>query len=113
MQDTKYLFRDDVRGSRGARSTANHSLEAGRAFSPRCPRLRRLVFFALVGLSTATAAMVMALILVANGFEWIELAILVLFTINFLLIALSFWSATAGFVIQALGLDPISLRRRR
>ena len=113
MQDTKYLFRDDVRGSRGARSAANHSLEAGRAFSPRCPRLRRLVFFALVGLSTATAATVMALILVANGFEWIELAILVLFTINFLLIALSFWSATAGFVIQALGLDPISLRRRR
>jgi membrane glycosyltransferase len=77
------------------------------------PRLRRLLFFSLVGSSTMVAATVMAFILAANGIAWIELAILVLFTLNFVLIALSFWSATAGLVVQALDLDPISLRRRR
>lgn len=87
--------------------------QSQRAFNPRGPRVRRFLFFTLVGLSTVTAAAFMTLILNANGFDWIELAILVLFTTNFLLIALSFWSATAGFVIKALGLDPISLRRRR
>ncbi len=86
---------------------------SGRAFNPRWPRLRRLLFFTLVGASVGIAATAMALILAANGFGWIKGAILVLFTLNFLLIALSFWSATAGFFVQALGLDPLSLRRRR
>jgi membrane glycosyltransferase len=108
MNDITHLGQESIHSGRKLKGNFSE-----RAFNPRWPRLRRLIFFSLVGLSTATAAAFMVLILIANGFAWIELAILVLFTTNFLLIALSFWSATAGFVVQALGLDPISLRRRR
>jgi len=48
----------------------------------------------------------------ANGLEPIELAILILFVFNFFWLALSFWSAFAGFVFEALGIEPITLRRR-
>ena len=111
MDDTPHLGQGAICTKPGRLGTANPLPE--RAFNPRWPRVRRFVFFSLVGLSTVTAATFMAAILIANGLAWIELAILVLFTTNFLLIALSFWSPTAGFVVQALGLDPISLRRRR
>ena len=111
MHDTIDLDHEPARMNTWDGMTADH--RAQRAFHPRGPRLRRFLFFSLVALSTVTAAAFMTLILNANGFDWIELAILALFTTNFLLIALSFWSATAGFVIKVLGLDPISLRRRR
>lgn len=84
-----------------------------RRFDPRWPNARRVLLVLLVALSTVAASGVMALILLANGLTWVELAILVLFTVNFVWIALSFWSGTAGFLILALNLDPISLRRRR
>jgi membrane glycosyltransferase len=111
MQDIHHRMPKAVRG--GQASPHASSKPSARTFKPRLPRLRRLLFFSLVGSSTATAATVMALILAANGLQWIEYAILVLFTLNFVLIALSFWSATAGLVVQALRLDPITLRRRR
>lgn len=73
---------------------------------------RRIVFFGLGLLTTGAASYSMLDILGANGLEPIELAILILFVFNFFWLALSFWSAFAGFVFEALGIEPITLRRR-
>ena len=61
---------------------------------------RRLLFFGLVGLSSAGASGLMANVLWANGITTIEAAILGLFTINFSWVALSFWTAAIGFAIH-------------
>ncbi len=50
-------------------------------------------------------------ILNANGMTPLEAAILVLFTITFAWICIAFWTALAGFFVQALRRDPLSLRR--
>jgi len=73
---------------------------------------RRILFFGLGLLTTGAASYSMLDILGANGLEPIELAILILFVFNFFWLALSFWSAFAGFVFEALGIEPITLRRR-
>lgn len=86
--------------------------DAARHLRPVASRLRRLVFFGLGVLTTGAATFAMLDILGANGLEWIELGILLLFVFNFFWLALSFWSAFMGFVFEALGVEPISLRRR-
>jgi len=48
----------------------------------------------------------------AGGLTLLEGAILVLFTGTFTWIAFSFWNAVEGFLLVALGRDPITLRRR-
>lgn len=73
---------------------------------------RRIAFFGLGLATTAYASLAMLDILGANGLEWMELAILLLFVFNFFWLALSFWSALMGFVFEALGIEPITLRRR-
>jgi membrane glycosyltransferase len=73
---------------------------------------RRILFFGLSVLTTCAASFFMFDILGANGLETIELAILLLFVFNFFWLALSFWSALAGFVFEALGIEPVTLRRR-
>ncbi|MCC6641009.1 MAG: glucans biosynthesis glucosyltransferase MdoH [Deltaproteobacteria bacterium] len=73
---------------------------------------RRILFFGLGVATTAYASLAMLDILGANGLERIELAILLLFVFNFFWLALSFWSAFMGFVFEALGIEPITLRRR-
>lgn len=75
--------------------------------------LRRALFFGAVALTMALGADMMFEILVPNGLTVIESAILILFTVTFGWIAMSFWTAVAGFVLRVAGLDPISLRRRR
>lgn len=88
--------------------------EAGdpRHLRPMAPVARRFLFFGLGLGTTAVASFTMSDILGANGLEPIELAILCLFVFNFFWLALSFWSAFMGFVCEALGLEPITLRRR-
>ena len=73
---------------------------------------RRILFFGLGLATTAYASLAMLDILGANGLEWIELAILLLFVFNFFWLSLSFWSAFMGFVFEALRIEPITLRRR-
>lgn len=88
------------------------SVNTDRQLKPKGVIVRRGVYFTLVALTICAGAVAMADILAANGLGLLEIAILVLFIINFSWLALSFWSASAGFVIEALGLDPILLRRR-
>lgn len=76
------------------------------------PRLRRLVFFSAVLATTAWGVSLMLDILSVNGMTALELGILVLFAITFAWISIAFWTAVAGFVLQLLGRDPLSLAPR-
>jgi len=58
----------------------------------------RTLLAALTATTTAIAAWCFGYVLHQGGFTWLEIALLVLFVVLFLWIALSFWMATAGFV---------------
>lgn len=75
------------------------------------PRLRRLVFFSCVLLTSAFGVMTMFHVLNANGITSLEGLILGLFAVTFGWITLAFWTALAGFAFQLLGRDPLSFRR--
>ena len=75
--------------------------------------LRRLVMFGATLLMTAAAGYVMFDVLGSDGLTGFEIAIVVLFTINFLWIALSFATAVAGLVLRVFDLDPVTLRPNR
>ncbi len=97
----------------GPRRDAAGTSAAQSVLRPRWIAGRRFVFFALVIATELLAVMAMLDILAANGLEALELAILVVFGLNFLWISLWFWTAVAGFVVEAGRLDPIGLRPRR
>ncbi|TVP77763.1 glucans biosynthesis glucosyltransferase MdoH [Thioalkalivibrio sp.] len=73
--------------------------------------MRRGLFFGLVMATVVPGAVMMALVLQAAGMGPFQWAILLLFLVTFTWIAVSFWTAVAGFVLHALRLDPLSLRR--
>ena len=75
--------------------------------------LRRSLFFGLVMGTVVPGAVMMALVLQAAGMGPFQWAILLLFLLTFTWIAVSFWTAVAGFLLHALRLDPLSLRRLR
>ncbi len=77
------------------------------AFAP----WRRLLFFVLSFASTAVAAYVMTDILGSDSLTTAETAVIALFSINFLWIALSFYAGLAGLWLQFSGRDAISLRK--
>ncbi|WP_084165049.1 glucans biosynthesis glucosyltransferase MdoH [Skermanella stibiiresistens] len=79
------------------------------AYLRRTALWRRLVYFALVIVSTLSASYLMADVLRANGFTAVEMAIFALFTISFAWISTSFWTATVGFVVRLFGRDPAGL----
>lgn len=103
------------RGEAVGRGIASSSLDGaypGRRLTAPGGALRRTVYFGLVASTVGAGALAMADILAANGLKVLEAAILVLFVVNFSWLALSFWSALAGFAVEALGLDPVTMRRR-
>ncbi len=69
-------------------------------YPARSPRLRRLFFFGLVGLTTVFAVGLLTSVYQKDGLSPLELALLALYAILSAWIALSFWSATLGFWIQ-------------
>jgi membrane glycosyltransferase len=73
--------------------------------------MRRGLFFGLVTATVIPGAVLMALVLQAAGMGPFQWAILLLFMVTFAWIAVSFWTAVAGFLLHALRLDPLSLRR--
>jgi membrane glycosyltransferase len=79
----------------------------------RFPLVRRIVLFGMALVFTNMAGGLMVDVLKGDGLTGFELTIIVLFTINFLWIALSFATAVAGLFLRALDLDPITLRRNR
>ncbi|ERL51466.1 glucans biosynthesis glucosyltransferase MdoH [Halomonas huangheensis] len=76
------------------------------------PRLRRLVVGLAIAATSILGVWTMFRILHVEGITPLELTILVLFAITFSWITMAFWSAVIGFVLNLLGLDPLSLRRR-
>jgi membrane glycosyltransferase len=76
-------------------------------------RWRRVLFFLLVGANAGAGIAMMFEILRANGTTALEWAILALFAVTYTWITIAVWTALAGFVLQLLRLDPLSLRRRR
>ncbi len=72
--------------------------------------LRRVLFFCLVLVTSAQGSSIMLDILLPNGLNLLEIALLVLFSITFLWIVFSFWSGVIGFVLQLLNRDPITLK---
>ena len=101
------ILRADSPPSRGPRAAS-----AGRRFRLGRAVIRRSGFYGLVVALALGMSFAMAEILSANGFGPLEAAILLLFAANTLWIALSACTAVAGFVIEVLDLDPLSLRRR-
>ncbi len=72
---------------------------------------RRALLFGAALYFTYAASFLMADVLKGDGLTGFEIAIIVLFTVNFLWIALSFATAVAGLVFRLFDLDPITLRR--
>ncbi|MES2907386.1 MAG: glucans biosynthesis glucosyltransferase MdoH [Pseudomonadota bacterium] len=75
--------------------------------------LRRLALFGSAIFFTVAACLLMLDVFKSDGLTGFELTIVILFTINFLWIALSFSTSIAGLFLRALDLDPISLKRYR
>lgn len=86
--------------------------EPARTLRPRWAGTRRLIVLSLVALSSASATAVMAGILAGDGIDALEIAITLVFALSFAWIAISFWTAVIGCVLQAFAIDPITLRRR-
>lgn len=76
-------------------------------------RTRRVLLLLIAATTTYFGGDMMLHILSANGLTELEVGIVVLFTITFAWIAMAFWTAVAGFLIQLFGLDPLSLGRGR
>lgn len=72
----------------------------------------RVVFFAAVLMTNVFGVVTMLRVLQANGISWLEGSILGLFAVTFGWISIAFWTAVAGFVLQLIGRDPLSFRRR-
>lgn len=81
---------------------------------PTAPRrllgyhLRRITFFTLVLLSTLVATGLLSGVFQSQGFRPLELFLLVLYTILFLWLSMSFWTAAMGFWILLWGRDRYS-----
>lgn len=74
--------------------------------------LRRGVFFALVLALTSYGIYLMYGVLLANGMTLLEFSILLLFSVTFAWISIAFCSASTGFVLNLLNLDPLSPGKR-
>jgi membrane glycosyltransferase len=75
------------------------------------PGLRRVLYVVLVGVLTAWGVSTMYEVLSANGMQPLQTAVLALFAATFAWISAAFCSAVIGAALNALGLDPLSLRR--
>lgn len=80
---------------------------------PRARRVlwRRLVFAVLIGLTVIAASSQAYRILATNGFGFLEWAMFALFVVLMVPIALGFWTAVFGFVVQLRGRDELALSR--
>jgi membrane glycosyltransferase len=83
---------------------------AAASFHAPLPLLRRFVFFSFVAFTIGWGIGTMFHILSANGTSIVEAGLLVLFGLTFGWIAVSFWTAVAGFLLKLLRIDPLTLR---
>jgi len=71
--------------------------------------MRRTALATLVAGSTVIAALLWSEVIAARGLDALGCASVVLFTMNFAWLSLSFWSAVFGFTVRLIRGDPISL----
>ncbi|OZI65077.1 glucans biosynthesis glucosyltransferase MdoH [Bordetella genomosp. 1] len=95
--------------TRAAR-TAN-AADAGQAWRLAGSR-RRLALIAAVAAQTTLATLYMKSVLPYQGGQWLEVAILVLFTLLFGWVSAGFWTAMMGFVQLMIGRDRHSISAR-
>lgn len=74
--------------------------------------LRRVVFFTLVALTTLIALGLLVSVFQTDGFSPMELLLLLLYTILFAWICISFWTAFMGFWIRLFGRDRWAISRQ-
>ena len=74
--------------------------------------LRRVVFFTLVALTTLIALGLLVSVFQTDGFSPMELLLLLLYTILFAWICISFWTAFMGFWILLFGRDRWAISRQ-
>jgi len=74
--------------------------------------LRRMVFFLLVTLTTLVALGLLVSVFQPDGFSPMELLLLLLYTILFSWICISFWTAFMGFWVILLGRDRWAISRQ-
>ncbi|PWG63701.1 glucans biosynthesis glucosyltransferase MdoH [Sediminicurvatus halobius] len=74
--------------------------------------LRRALMLVLVAGTAAAGLRLMLDILRTNGMRPLEAAVLVLFAITFTWLAVAFWTAVIGFLLELLGRHALTLRRR-
>lgn len=72
-------------------------------------KLRRSIFFLLVLLTTLSATGLLQIVFQKDGLTPLELALLVLYTILFVWISFSFWTAVLGFITCLTGCDRYSI----
>ena len=72
-------------------------------------RVRRTVYFGLVGLTTLGGTLMMTAIVSAQGLTLLECVILALFVPTFACIVVPFWTSVIGFVLRVSGRDPVTL----
>ncbi|MGB3623252.1 MAG: glucans biosynthesis glucosyltransferase MdoH [Ketobacter sp.] len=94
----------------GTPTTSSRS-DASHAYRIPAKGFRVFVVFLLVIATSCFGAWTMFDILRANGTTALEGAVLVLFTITFAWVTISFWSAIIGFILQLFHLDPLTLKR--
>ncbi len=72
---------------------------------------RRVWFFTAVAVLVGSGTWLFGRVLAANGLSIGEIGLLVVFSVTFSVIALSFTAATVGFVLLAMRRDPITLEK--
>ena len=79
------------------------------AFRTPFARTRRWLFFGAVTATTLGGTAMMLDIVSYAGLTVLEIVILMLFAPTFTWITIAFWNGLVGFILQALGRDPLSL----
>ncbi len=74
--------------------------------------LRRVIFFVLVTLTTLIALGLLVSVFQPDGFSPMELLLLLLYTILFAWICISFWTAFMGFWVLLFGRDRWAISRQ-
>ena len=89
------------------------SQELASELTPSIPWLafRRVLLAVLVISTSIIGCVAMHRVVAGLGIGW-QITMLVLFALTFTWIALAFWGGVCGFVLCALRLDPLSLRRQ-
>jgi membrane glycosyltransferase len=70
---------------------------------------KRAAFLVLSAATSVLATYLMSEVMAANGLTLLGLTVLVLFTLSFSWLAVSFWTAVLGFIVRMIGGDPSSL----